>query len=241
MGNELDEVSGPVDPLGRDINVIDKQIKVAIQPGTMIFEKAILFGGVPVAAGIGFATLPTVGAALAFSLLGVLPALIFQWRKVKARAYLQKLQQKVQADASLIDNYLEQRVIILKNLAALLSRSIELDKDVMTSVAALRSGIDPNQTSTAVESATAQLRLTLENYPNLKSQDNIAEAIRQNSYLQKEITAARTLYNDTVTRWNQDIFDWPVKQIVSAREGYTTRIPFTASADTKAAARDTFF
>jgi len=241
MGNELDEISGPVNPSGRDVNVIDKQIEVTVQPGTEIFEKAVLFGGVPVAAIIGFAAMPTVSGALAFSLLGVLPALIFQWRKAKARAYLQKLQQKVQANASLIDNYLEQRVIILKNLAALLCKSIELDKDVMTSVAALRSGIDPNQTSTAIESATAQLRLTLENYPNLKSQDNIAEAIRQNSYLQKEITAARTLYNDTVTRWNQDIFDWPVKQIVAARAGYTTRIPFIASEDTKAAARDTFF
>ena len=61
------------------------------------------------------------------------------------------------------------------------------------------------------------------------------------SYLQKEITAARQLYNDSVAQWNSDLFDWPTKQIVAARAGYTTRIPFTASAAVKAQARGTFF
>ena len=65
--------------------------------------------------------------------------------------------------------------------------------------------------------------------------------MQQNAYLQKEITAARSLYNDTVNQWNSDIFDWPVRQIVAARAGYTTRIPFSASAATKAAARQNFF
>ena len=59
--------------------------------------------------------------------------------------------------------------------------------------------------------------------------------------LQKEITAARSLYNDTVNQWNTDVFSWPTKQIVAARAGYTTRIPFAASAATKAAARQNFF
>jgi LemA protein len=41
--------------------------------------------------------------------------------------------------------------------------------------------------------------------------------------------------------WNQDIFSWPTKIIVAAKEGYTTRIPYTASAEVKAQARGTFF
>ena len=87
----------------------------------------------------------------------------------------------------------------------------------------------------------ARINVAFEAYPELRAQDNIAEAMRQNSYLQKEITAARTLYNDTVATWNQDIFSWPTKQIVAAKAGYTTRIPFTASAEIKSAARGTFF
>ena len=42
-------------------------------------------------------------------------------------------------------------------------------------------------------------------------------------------------------QWNTDVFDWPTKQIVAARSGYTTRIPFTASAEVKAQAREVFF
>ena len=65
--------------------------------------------------------------------------------------------------------------------------------------------------------------------------------MQQNSYLQREITAAREVYNDTVNRWNSDLFKWPAKQIVAAKMGYTTRIPYIADAETKEAARGTFF
>ena len=81
----------------------------------------------------------------------------------------------------------------------------------------------------------------VEAYPDLKAHAAIADAIQQNSYLQKEITAARQLYNDSVMQWNADVFDWPTKQIVAARAGYTTRIPFSASSEVKAQARGTFF
>ena len=87
----------------------------------------------------------------------------------------------------------------------------------------------------------SRINVAFEAYPDLKAHAAIADAMRQNSYLQKEITAARALYNDTVAIWNADIFSWPTKMIVAARAGYTTRIPFTASAETKDRARSTFF
>ena len=65
--------------------------------------------------------------------------------------------------------------------------------------------------------------------------------MKQNMYLQREITAARELYNDTVNAWNRDIFAWPTKQIVAAKMGYTTRIPFIASKEIKEKAKGVFF
>ena len=65
--------------------------------------------------------------------------------------------------------------------------------------------------------------------------------MQQNLYLQREITAARELYNDSVNKWNRDIFEWPAKRIVAAKEGYTTRIPFIASKEIREAAREVFF
>ena len=89
--------------------------------------------------------------------------------------------------------------------------------------------------------ACGRLFPQVEAYPELKAHQAIADAMQQNSYLQREITAARTVYNSRVTQWNTDIFAWPTKMIVAARQGYTTRIPFTASAKTREMARSKFF
>lgn len=245
MGNELDEVTGPVNQAGRDINVIEKQIPVTIGVGSLIFEIA-LWAAIPAMAltSVALGLVPLQNGVVVAA-LGALPGVIFLFMKINALAHLRKLQQKIQADASQIDNYLEQRVIILNNVVGLLSKAVDLDKDVMKSVTALRSGAGAdaqrNVASAEMNSVLSRINVAFEAYPDLKAHAAIADAMQQNSYLQKEITAARTLYNDTVAIWNQDIFAWPAKQIVAARNRYTTRIPFTATAETKAAARETFF
>ena len=218
MANELDEMTGPVNTEGRDVNVIEKQLPVKVGFGSTLFE-------------------------IALWLLGILPGLIFLFMKIKAKNYFQQLQQKLQADASNIDNYLEQRVQILQNVVPLVEKAIDLDKDVMTTVAAYRGGgkVDRNTLSQQLDMGFGRLFPQVEAYPELKAHSAIADAMQQNAYLQKEITAARALYNDTVNQWNRDIFDWPTMMIVAAREGYTTRIPFTASVETKARAREVFF
>jgi LemA protein len=166
--------------------------------------------------------------------------------KIGAANYFRQLQQKIQADASQIDNYLEQRVMILQNVAPLVAKAIDLDKDVMKVVASLRSGgtmadAERNEVSNIVDRSFNRIFPQVEAYPELKAHATIADAMRQNNMLQKEITAARTLYNDSVTLWNTSLYQWPTKMIVAARNGYTTRIPFTASAETKARAREVFF
>jgi LemA protein len=221
MANELDEMNPTVNQKGRDVNVIEKQLPVVVGFGSTLFE-------------------------IVLWLLGILPGLIFLFMKISAKNYLQQLQQKIQHDASQIDNYLEQRVIILQNVIGIVEKAIDLDKDVMKSVAALRSGKNLTdearpELATKIDTLYSRLNLSVEQYPELKAHAALADAMQQNSYLQKEITAAREVYNDAVLRWNQDIFAWPTKMIVAARAGYTTRIPFTASAETKAQARAKVF
>lgn len=221
MANELDELNPQVNVAGRDINVIERQLPVQVGFGSALFE-------------------------ILLWVCGILPGLIFLFMKISAKNYFQKFQQKIQADASQIDNFLEQRVVILQNVAKLVEKAVALDTDVMKTVAAFRGGAttsDVNRNAMAAQLDTAFGRLfpQVEAYPELKAHAAIAEAMQQNNYLQREITAARALYNDTVTQWNTDIFSWPTKMIVAARAGYTTRIPFTASAEIKAQARATFF
>ena len=97
------------------------------------------------------------------------------------------------------------------------------------------------ETAKRTDAIEAKLNIQMEAYPDLKSHNEIADAIQQNSYLQREITAAREQYNDTVNKWNSEIQMWPTNMIVAAKAGYTTRIPFSTSKEIKAKARDVFF
>ena len=250
MANLLDEVTGPVNDNGRDVHVIDRQLPVTVGFGSTLFEIA-LWVTIPVLVLLYVlimgATLENpVLVGVVGCLLGILPGVIFIFMKISARNYFQQLEQRIQAEASNIDNYLEQRVQILQNVVGLVDRAVDFDKDVMKAVAALRGGgsinsENRNEVSQQIDTAYARLFPQVEAYPELKAHNVIAEAMQQNSYLQREITAARTIYNSRVTQWNTDIFAWPTKMIVAARQGYTTRIPFTASAATREMARSKFF
>ena len=222
MANQLDELNPELRDEGLDVNVIAKKLPVTVGVGSLIFE-IILW------------------------VLGIIPGIVFTVMKIKAKNYFQQLEQKLQHNASQIDNYLEQRVVVLQNCAALLDKAIDLDKDTFTAIARYRSGRGVegdearNDVAAKLDALTTSVNVAFENYPDLKAHQQIADAMQQNMYLQREITAARELYNDTVAAWNRDIFAWPTKQIVAAKAGYTTRIPFIASKEVKAKARDVFF
>lgn len=221
MANQLDEMTGPVNGQGRDVNVIEKQLPVKVGVGSTIFQ-VILW------------------------ILGIIPGIVFLIMKANAGSYLRQLEQKIQHDASQIDNYLEQRVVILQNAAKLVDRAVDLDQSTMTKIAAYRSGhaasdSERNEVASQVDNMYTKINVAVENYPDLKAHTELNEAMKQNSYLQKEITAAREVYNDAVNQWNRDINAWPTKMIVAAKQGYTTRIPFTASKEIKDKARSVFF
>lgn len=218
MANELDEMTGPVNEQGRDINVIEKQLPVKVGVGSTIFQ-------------------------ILLWVLGIIPGVIFLFVKISAGKKLSQLQQKVQQAASQVDNYLEQRVVILQNAAKLVERGIDLDKSTFTEIARLRAGGEQSfsETNAAMEEVQKKINVALENYPDLKAHQELADAMQQNSYTQREITAAREHYNDVVAEWNKAIFEWPAKQIVAAKRGYTTRIPFSVSKEVKEKARGVFF
>ena len=222
MANELDELNSNEMEKGNDIKVIAKQIPVKVGAGSIIFEVLLW-------------------------ILGIIPGIVFLFMKINAKKELDQLQQRIQHDASQIDNYMEQRVQELTNAARLLDKSIDLDKDVMTKIAAYRGGVNPsndsqrNEIQSSMDQVAAKINIAMENYPNLEAHKTIEDCMQKNSYLQREITAAREVYNDSVLRWNQEIFEWPTKKIVASKNGYTTRVPFVASKEVKDKARSTFF
>ena len=251
MANQLDEMTGPILEEGKDVNVIAKQIPVKVGWGSAFFQVLVWL---PILPGLillifGIAKLETLWALCIVGgiliLFGLGTGAWWISMKIKAGIYLRQLEQKIQHNASQIDNYLENRVVILKNLAQLVSKAVKLDKETYIGISQARSGhfsdTERNEVQAQAEKVAANINIQLERYPELKAHQEIQDAIQQNSYLQREITAAREIYNDTVFQWNRDIQIWPKYMIVAAKNGYTTRIPFIASKEVKEAARGTFF
>ena len=221
MANQLDELNPEVREEGIDTNVIVKKIPAEVGAGSKFFE-------------------------IVLWICGIIPGLIFLFMKINAQKHFDQLQQKIQRNASQIDNYLEQRVVVLQNCARLLDKAIDLDKSTFENIAKFRSGsvsdadAARNELGGQVETMSRDINVAFENYPDLQAHREIADAMQQNMYLQREITAARELYNDTINEWNKDIFEWPTKKIVAAKNGYTTRIPFAASKEIKEKAKAVF-
>lgn len=238
MPNLLDENNPTVLKEGKDVNVISKQIPVTVTS----FEKNIpyLIGGIGVLLAVVGIIIQQYGLVLGL----ILP--LYVYKKMKdTSAYLSGLEQKINSFASEIDNYMEQRVVILKNAADLINKSVELDKTVFVDLAKYRSGNFNDQNRNEVDSKIGQIEksinVALESYPQLQAHATIADGMQQNSYLQREITAARSTYNDAVYQWNREIFIFPFNKIIAAKEGRTTRIPFSISKEIKEEARGEFF
>ena len=219
MSIQLDENN--VNLEGKDVNVINQSITVKVGFGSKLFEVLLW-------------------------VLFIIPGVIFLFKKIKADNYFQQLQQKIQKNASQIDNYMEQRVVVLKNCAKILDKQADFEKGVFENIARYRSGSanddqKRNEVASQIEDLSKSINIAFENYPDLKAHESFENAMRQNYQLQLEITAARELYNDTINAWNRDIFAWPAKMIVAAKHGYKTRIPFSISSSVKEEARGTFF
>ena len=180
MANQLDELNPEIREEGLDTNVIAKKIPVTVGVGSTVFE-VILW------------------------LLGIIPGVVFLFMKIKAKNHFQQLEQKIQRNASQIDNYLEQRVVVLQNCARLLDKAIDLDKSTFTEIAKYRSGAATeegrNELASTLDTVSRDVNIAFENYPDLKAHREIEDAMRQNMYLQREITAARELYNDTINAY----------------------------------------
>lgn len=239
MANQLDEMNPEFMEEGREVDVIVKQIPVTVTEQERMLPQLLMIAGVVIAvAGWWLDSWITIG-------MGAVLAGYPWWALREASSELSMMEQRIQTAASEIDNYMEQRVIILENLVRLLDQSVALDKEVMLEVTKYRSGAINDENRSEIDgrlnALSSDIRVAVENYPELKSQSAIRDAIQQNSYLQKEITAARSFYNDTVNAWNREIFSFPFKKVVAAQEGKTTRIPFVASKEVKTRSREVFF
>ena len=168
----------------------------------------------------------TIGAgSIAFEVLLwvflLIPGIIFIFMKKKAKKYLNELKTQLVDCYALLNNILNQRIDTLK----------EIDKFAKCSFSEISKNLPINEKGSLIEKASKEAKKLIGKNPELKTQIEI------NNNLKRELVSVKASYNNLVLRWNKEIFLWPTKQIVAAKEGYTTEVTYNVLDEIKVNAK----
>lgn len=123
-----------------------------------------------------------------------------------------------------VDAQLKKRYDLIPNLVATVSKYMEHEKSLFTEVTKLRSEANkPNLSEkhkmnldTKVTSALGSIMVAVENYPELKANENVMHLQASLNEVEEQISAARRAYNQAVTDYNNAIEMFPTNFIANA-------------------------
>ncbi len=114
---------------------------------------------------------------------------------------------------SSVDTVLKKRYDLIPNLVAAVSKYMEHEKSLLENVTKLRAEANkPNLSDTdkialdaKVTSALGSIMVAVENYPELKANENVMHLQHTLHEVEEQISAARRAYNQSVTDYNNAI------------------------------------
>ena len=118
---------------------------------------------------------------------------------------------------------LKQRNDLIPNLVASVKIYLGPDNEVLTRIAELRSKVsaasenEQIKSGTEISSLLAKLQIAVENYPELKANEQFQNLQWQMVDMENEIQAIRRTYNSAVTDYNNSIEMFPSSIIASWR------------------------
>ena len=138
---------------------------------------------------------------------------------------------------SSIDVQLKQRLDLVPNILKVAKKFMDHEKSLLTEIAALREKADAaydrkDQTAVKEHLAAAeglsnkmgQFMVQVENYPDLKSDATMVQAMQTYNEVEAQISAARRFYNAAVTSLNNAVQIFPGNMI--ARMAGVGEMPF---------------
>ena len=121
-----------------------------------------------------------------------------------------------------IDVQLKQRWDLVPNILKLAARFMEHEKSLMSDITALRENAAPSYNpkdaeavkhhlaaSEALGQRMGQLMIKAENYPDMKSDQTMVQAMQTYNEVDAQIAAARRFYNASVTDLNNSVQIFP--------------------------------
>ena len=112
-----------------------------------------------------------------------------------------------------VDTQLKKRYDLIPNLVATVSKYMEHEKSLLTEVTKLRAEANkPNISDeqkiaidSKLSSALGSIMIAVENYPELKANENVMHLQATLNEVEEQISAARRSYNQAVTDYNNAI------------------------------------
>lgn len=157
----------------------------------------------------------------------VILVLFFVFWSVGQRNALVTLEVDVDAAWSEVDNQLKRRSDLIPNLVATVQGFAQQEQQVFGDIADARARLAGAQTvgETAdsyneLQGALSRLLVVVENYPELRSNENFIRLQDELAGTENRIAVARGRYNDTVRRFNTKIRVFPTN-IIANRLGMT--------------------
>ena len=149
----------------------------------------------------------------------VLLFILIGWIIVTHNA-LVRASNKVKNAFAQIDTQLQRRFDLIPNLVEIVKGYAEHEKTLLESVTASRTGFMNANTGIEKIEADVQLSSTLkslfavvENYPELKANENFAQLQDELAETEDKVSFARQFYNDAVTMYNTKIQMFPTNLI----------------------------
>jgi len=142
----------------------------------------------------------------------------------------------VQRSFGSIDVLLRKRYDMIPNLVETVKEYMGYEKQVLTEVTELRSkaiaGTVSNEDRVQLENelsrSLGKIKVAVENYPDLKANQNFIQLQSTWTALEEQISEARIIYNSSVTSYNNAVEMFP-SNIFAGLMGYTTKSIFEIS------------
>lgn len=176
------------------------------------------------------------GCIVALVVAAVLLALVVLLALPIIRSYntLVKMREDVNTSWAQVQNVLQRRYDLIPNLVETVRGYAAHEREVLTEVTRARASVGSAQTpdeaikaNNDLSNALARLLVVVEQYPNLKANENFIRLQDELAGTENRIAVERRKYNDTVRIYNQKIQSFPTV-LIAGMLGFEKRNYFEA-------------
>lgn len=146
------------------------------------------------------------------------------------------LEEDVDKAYAQVENQLQRRLDLIPNLVNTVKGFASHEKEIISDIADSRAKLagakgpeDQAAANTELSGALSRLLVVVENYPDLKANENFRQLMDELSGTENRLSVARKDYNDVVSTYNRQVKRFPGK-IVASIFGYDEKEYFKADA-----------